>query len=467
MRKRFGNLLAKLTLPALVLLYPAIINAQSSHGSGNAGLERDFQEAMTAQDRGDLERAEALLLKLHNAHPGLFAVDESLGLLLASRGEVSRALPLLEAAVREQPSSDAAHANLGAALYNLHRNQSALDEFQRAVRINPGNASAQKSLGSLYMEIHKPDEAAKALLEAQRLNPEDSDLRLDCITALLAANRLDEAQQMLATVANADRSARAQSLLGEASEKAGNFHDAAQHLAQAAELEPSEENAWMLGVEFLRHWTFAAAETEFEAASAKFPDSKRMRLGMAAAYFGDAQYAKAIPVFADLLGNEPDNSMYAEMLGISCTAPMDPISPRCSVLVTYAQAHPADAKAATYAATLLMIENGDAQSLDLARKLLARAIAADPNLPDAQFQMGVIVQNNSNWKECIPYFERAVKLKPDFAQAHYHLARAYFRIGRKQEGQAQIDLQKKFARQEQEDLDRRLRQIARFVVEFH
>ena len=44
-------------------------------------MERDFQEAMAAQDRGDLDRAQSLLLKLHNAHPGIFAVDESLGLL--------------------------------------------------------------------------------------------------------------------------------------------------------------------------------------------------------------------------------------------------------------------------------------------------------------------------------------------------------------------------------------------------
>jgi tetratricopeptide (TPR) repeat protein len=466
-RKRFGKLLWKLALPALVWISPTIINSQSTHGSSNSGMERDFQEAMAAQDRGDLARAEALLFKLHNAHPGIFAVDESLGLLLASRGEVSRALPLLEAAVREQPSSDTAHANLGAALYQVHRNQSALEEFQRAVRINPRNASAQQSLGRLYMENRRPNEAAKALLEAQRLNPEDSDLKLDCITALLAANRLGEAQQMLSTVADVDRSARAQSLLGEADEKAGKFHDAAEHFAHAVELEPSEENAWMLGAEFLRHWTFDAAATEFEAASAKFPDSKRIRLGLGAALFGAAQYAKAIPVFADLLGHEPDNAMYAEMLGISCNAPMEAISPRCSALVTYAQAHPADAKAATNAATFLMAQNEDAQSLNSARKLLVRAIAADPNLPEAQFQMGKVLQISLNWKGSIPYLERAVKLKPDFAQAHYSLARAYWRLGRKQDGQAQMDLQKKFARQEQEDLDRRLKQIMRFAVEFH
>ena len=468
MRRRFVNLLLYLAFLTPFLSYLCSIHAQAPHLSPSNNMERDFQAAMAAQDRGDTATAETLLTKLHTAHPGIFAVDESLGLLLASRGDVQRALPLLQVAVREQPGSDAAHANYGAALYQLHRNEAALAEFQQATRLNPKNASAQQSLGRIYMEIHKPAEAAKALVAARQLRPDDPDLTLDCVTALLAANRLDEAQRMLATIPDADRMARAQSLLGEADEKAGKFHDAAEHFARAAELDPSEENAWALAVEFLRHWTFDAAATEFQAASAKFPQSKRLRVGLGAALFGAAQYTKAIPVFADLIKDEPNNSTYADMLGVSCNAPADSISPQCSALVTYAQSHPADARAATEAAAFLLLQNNQVdQSLSLARKLLTRAIASNPTMPDAQFRMGVVLQESSDWKGSIPYLERAVKLKLDFAQAHYRLARAYWKTGRNQEGQAQMDLQKKFARQEREDLDQRLKQITRFVVELH
>jgi len=431
-------------------------------------MERDFQAAIAAQDRGDLATAESMLTKLHTVHPGIFAIDESLGLLLVSRGEVQRALPLLQAAVREEPNSEAAHSNLGAALYQLRRNEAALAEFQQAVRINPKNVSAQQSLGRISMESHKPAEAAKALLAAQLLKPDDADLKLDCITALLAADRLDDAQRMLATIPDGERSARAESLLGEADEKAGRFNDAAKHFARATELDPSEENAWLLGIEFLRHWTFDAAVTEFEAASAKFPQSKRIRVGLGAALFGAEQYKKAIPVFAELLSDEPDNATYAEMLGISCNAPSASISSQCSALVPFAQAHPADARAAAEAAAFLLTQSSqDDQSLSIARKLLVSAIASNPTMPDAQFRMGVVLQETSDWKGSIPYLERAVKLKPDFAQAHYRLARAYWKTGRNQEGQAQMDLQKKFARQEREDLDQRLKQITRFVVELH
>ena len=419
---------------------------------------------MAAEDRGDLDGAETLLLRLHTAHPGVFAVDESLGLLLASRGDKHGALRLLEEGVREEPSSDVAHANLGAAFYQLHQNESAIAEFERAVQINPDNVSSQESLGRLWMDDHEPEKAADAFLAVVRLNPDDQDMALDCVTALLQANRLDTAQKMLSSFANADRSARAQSLLGELDEKKGNFRAAARSYARATELDPSEQNAWQLGFEYLRHWTFDAAVTEFQAASGQFPDSKRLRLGLGVALYGAAEYVRAIPVFADLLKSEPDNSLYAELLGMSCDAPLPARLARCTKLVQYAGMHPTDAKAATYAASWLLKYEDSGQHLDLARNLLEHAIAANPTLPEAMFQMGMVMQNGSDWKGSIPFLERAVKLKPDYAQAHYRLALAYWRTGRKQDGQAQMALQKKFARQEQQDLERRLRQITTFTL---
>ena len=71
------------------------------------------------------------------------------------------------------------------------------------------------------------------------------------------------------------------------------------------------------------------------------------------------------------------------------------------------------------------------------------------------------------WKESIPYLERAVKLKTDFSEAHYHLAIAYWRTGRKQDGATEMEFQKKFSKQQKEDLDQRLRQIETFVVDVH
>lgn len=428
-------------------------------------MERTFQAAMAARDRGDTRTAESMLVSLRKRNPGNFAIDESLGMLLAQSSRYKEALPILQVATREAPASDAAHTNLGAAYFQLGRIEEASAELKTAVRLNPKNLTALKSLGQVWMELHQPERAADSYAAALKLDPGDMDVLESCAQARAAAGQLDAARELLNKMPGVEKSATAQSLLGDIEEKSGNFLAAANHYGLAAQLDPSEANAWVVGVEFLRHWTFPPAVQEFEAATTRFPASTRMRLGLGAAYFGNAQYPQAISVFADLLHESRDNALYAEFLGMSCNAVLQQKQPRCLELVNYAEAHPHDARAATYAAASLKAQEPEHPNLTLIRQLLDRAIAADSKLSEAQYEMGVLKQDEDGWKESIPYLERAIELKPDYSQAHYHLALAYWRSGRKQEGQQQMELQRKYSQQEQQDLDHRLRQIVTFRID--
>lgn len=449
-------------LASCLTLLPASLCPQSSP---QQSIEKAFQAAMAAEDRGDFATAESLLRELHAKHPGIFAIDESLGLLHVQQEHFEAALPLLKAAAAEQPNSDAAHANLGAALYRLHRDKEALAEFQIAAHLNPKNANTQESLGRLLMDQHRPAEAAEAFAASIKLTPDNSSLILDRAQALLESNQPQTVVTELTAMSNAEQSASVQLLLGDAEEKLGSYQRAAEHYARAVELDPTEANVWALGVEFLRHWTFDPAIKEFEAAATKFPNSTRIKLGLGAAYFGGAKYAESIPVFADLLGADPNNALYAELLGMSCTAVAQANKDRCSALVDFAQSHPRNAKVSTYAASMLLTESSDSDRTALAEKLLTNALAVDPRSADAHYQMGLLRQNLNDWAGSVPSLEKAVALKPDLAQAHYRLALAYWRTGRKADGQAQMELQKKYSKQEKEDMDKRLRQITTFIVD--
>lgn len=440
-----------------IMLFPQSSTEQTT--------ERTFQAAMAAQDRGDLKTAESMLSELHSKHPGNFAIEESLGLLYVQQEKFEAALPLLKAAALARPDSDAAHANLGAAYYKLHKNQQALAEFQIAARLDPKNASTQESLGRLLMEQHRPAQAAEAFAAAIKLNAENTDLFLDRAQALIEAGQAARAAAELNAMNAVGNSATAQLLLGDAEEKLGSYQKAMEHYARAVELDPSEPNVWALGVELLRHWTFDPATKEFEAAVAKFPNSTRLKLGLGTAYFGGSRYADSIPVFADLLGSDPNNALYAELLGMACTAVAESNKERCSALVDYAQAHPRDARVSTYAASMLLTETAGTDRTDIARKLLTSALAVDPRSAEAHYQMGLLKQNQGDWTGSVPSLERAIALKPDLAPAHYRLALAYWRTGRKQEGQAQMELQKKYAKQQKADMDHRLHQIATFIVD--
>jgi tetratricopeptide (TPR) repeat protein len=427
--------------------------------------DAQFQAAMAAQDRGDLEQARTILIKLRRLHPGNFAVDESLGMVYVAQHKFAEALPFLEEAARVQPSSDAAQANLGAALYRVHRNAEALFAFRRAAQLNPANPETQQSLGELLLDAGQPREAAGAFAQAMRLKKNDPALTLEYASALVAAADLDQAEQAVIALPGSDNSAEAHAVLGEIDEKRGNYRAAANHFARAAELDPSEAHVWALGVEFLRHWTFDAAIREFQAGAVDFPASTRMKLGLATAYFGAGKYGEAIPVFAALLQQDKDNHLDAEMLGMACTAVSSAGKDDCSTLIAYAQSHPRDARAAAYATTLLLTENAGPAEIAIGRKLLNQAIRTDPRLPEAQYLMGLVRQQDGDWSGSIANLEAALQAKPQLAQAHYRLALAYWRTGRKQEAQLEAALQKKYAQAQQQDLDRRLREITTLIVD--
>jgi tetratricopeptide (TPR) repeat protein len=431
----------------------------------SAELEREFQAAMDAQQKGDLTRSNAILVSLRRRHPGIFAVDESLGMNYAAQQKYAEALPLLQAATGEDPSSDVAFANLGAALFKLHRNQEALTELEHAVRLNPQNSVTQQSLGEVLLAEGKASRAAEAYEAALAIKPDDLDLKLACATALVAAGAPDKARGLLGDVPQLNERADAQQLIAEIDEKKGDYQQAVAHFTRAAEIEPSEERVWALGEEFLRHWTFEAAIREFEFAAERFPTSTRMKLGLGAAYFGGAHYASAIPVFAALLKEDKNNALDAELLGMACTAVNESAQKQCEPLISYAEAHPKDAKANTYAAAMLLTETATDAGNALARKLLTNALAADPKLAEAHYRVGMLDQNQGAWAASVAPLERAIALKPDFAQAHYRLALAYWRVGRKEDGQREMESEKRYAQQEAQDLNRRLRQITTFIVD--
>ena len=448
-----------------IALTAASVFAQSAAaGSITPADNQAFQEAQADLDAGNTTAAELLLRRLQARHPDNYEINESLGLLYASAGRIAQATPLLSAAAREAPNSDVAHANLGTAYLKLGRTADAARELTIAARLNPANAGTQQALGQAWMLEKQPAKAATAFEAALAHGGDDAALLYNAALALFNSGNAAEAEPLLARMPNVETSAEAQSLYGDIDEQLGHYEDAAKHDANAVRLDPSEANLYMLGIEFLRHWTFDPAAKEFEAGVRMFPHSQRMRLGLGVALYGGGRYDQAIPVFADLLDENPKNTMYAELLGRTCTVLTEGNQPQCTTLTAYAQQHPKDAILATYAATSILHQPADSAQLDVARHLLAAAIRANPDLPEARYGMGLLLQTESAWAKSIPELEAAIRLRPEYASAHYRLAMALSHTGQHEQARAEIALQQKYNQQEQAGVDARLKQVTTFLV---
>ena len=426
-------------------------------------MEREFQAAMAAQDRGDLDQAQSMLIALRRQHSGFFAVDESLGLLYVAREQFANALPILKAAAKENPSSDVAHANLGADYLKLGENRDAVRELEIAARLNPKNKETLSDLGEAFTANGQPADAAKAFGSAVALEPENADLRYNWAAVLLDAGDADQAAQALAPVRGQETMPQVQELLGEIAEKQGRFLEAVQHLQDAAKLDPSEGNLYLLGMEYLKHWTFEPALKFFEYGVAQYPSSRRMLLGLGITRYSMNQVPVAASIFARLLDADPGNAMYADLLGKSCTLFADTIK-ECVKLEQYAEANQKNAAIDTYAATSILARPGESPNLLLAARLLDTAIAINPKLAEAHYQKGLLLQFQEKWTESIPELESSVALKPESSRAHYRLALAYARSGNREKAKEQFALQKKYREQEKEGIDARFSEVQMFVV---
>ena len=133
-----------------------------------------------------------------------------------------------------------------------------------------------------------------------------------------------------------------------------------------------------------------------------------MQMGLGIAYYGAAQYDHAIETFARLLAQEPDNEMSGEIFGRSCTVLTDHQNALCRGLLTMAQQHPENANLDLYAAVDILHQPATPDKLEQARKLLEQALARDPKLAEAHYQLGMILQTGNQWQASIGEMHVAV-----------------------------------------------------------
>ncbi|MGA8161760.1 MAG: tetratricopeptide repeat protein [Acidobacteriaceae bacterium] len=451
---------------ALVLAggFPGRAGLFGQDAAFSAEEQQDFRTAMEAVNRGEAATAQPLLIALHARHPHNFEINESLGLIYAGGNNLQAALPLMAAAAEERPDSDAASVNLGVACLKLGKNEEAARALEHAVGLNPRDARAQAALGQARMELGQPARAAEAFQQALGAGGDNAALLYNAALAEFDSGKAAQAASLLARVPGAGTSATAQSLYGDVDEKLGLYKEAGQHYINAARLDPTEANEYVLGVEFLRHWTFQPAAREFAAASQRFPESRRLRVGLGVAYFGDHNYKQAIAVFSALLAADPENATYADLLGRSCSVLTEGSDPNCAPLLAFARKHPQQGTIATDAAISLLNQPGNPEQTAEAERLLDAALRVTPNLPEAHYEKGMLLQRESRWKESIPELQAAVRLKPGYAAAHYRLALAWARTGERDKAREEIALQQKYSAEESRNRDERLSQMQTLLV---
>jgi Flp pilus assembly protein TadD len=303
-----------------------------------------------------------------------------------------------------------------------------------AARKSPDSVDAQYALASLYLQHGRLKAALPHLQRAQAIAPNHYASGYDLAVALIELGRLEEARSQIDRMLAGKETGELHNLLGDLEERAGRMVAAAEQYQRAAHMAPTEEHLFDWGNNLLQMRASEPAAEVFSASVKRYPKSARLHIGLGIAQYSRGQYSAAVMSFCDAADLAPKDPRPYQFLGEVYGVAPEMAAEVTTRLARFVETQPRNGAAHLYyALSLWKGERGASSAADLRQVeiLLRRATALDPSLSKAFLELGILLADQQRHKEAIVELQRAVKLAPDVAQAHYRLAQSYQRTGQR------------------------------------
>lgn len=441
----------------------SLLCAQSTPGQT---LDANYKAAVAEYDAGRYSEAAHRLEAILPLATRSFQVHELLGLIYASMSENAKALSQLQLAVRLQPNSAAARTNLGACLLKSGQSALAAEQFRKSLQLDSSAYDANHDLGELYIQSGKLAQAVPLLVAAQKANPSSYNNGFDLVMADFQLGRLSQAKIAATSLLKKHETGELHDLLGEIDEKSGDFMGAANEYQTAAHLDPSEDNLFDWGSEMLLHRTYEPAISIFQNATQRYPNSPRLFVGLGLALYSRGLYDDAVKALlraADLDPSDPRCYLFLSKAYDS--------SPGLATAVTdrfrrYAEEQPNNSRAQYYYAISLWKAKRTAGSpvdLGTVESLLKKSIALDDSLAEAHVQLGDLYEDQHQYEDSIPQYQRALALDPTLSDAHYRLGMDYVHVGKKDLAQKELAVYQQLRAKHLAQVDKERAEVRQFV----
>jgi tetratricopeptide (TPR) repeat protein len=330
-----------------------------------------FASARTAQVAGRLDEAEASYREYLKRFGPKAEVLANLGALLARRENYPEAIRRYKEALKLDPSLSPLHLNLGLAYLKQTQPGPAISEFDLFLKAQPGHRQAMQLRAMALLEFERYFEAEK---QYRGLLPSaDITISLGLATALLRQNRVDEARSVLEPVLEQSGSAESLLVLGQLLLQEGRADEALGALEQARRLNPN-----------LLH----------------------LRIALGSALWRQHRPEDAIREWRDELVSYPGSFEAAYMLGSALSLKIETRPEAEALLRRAVAARPRNARANFQLAKLVWQKSKNPEVLSF----LERAIQADPELREAFFLHGTVLQSLGRKAEASKSFARVKEL---------------------------------------------------------
>ena len=254
-------------------------------------------------------------------------------------------------------------------------------------------------------------------------------------------SKLESVQQLRARLSKEGQNAEIFDLLGRSEEKAKDFGAAALAYSNAVQIRPSETYVFDWGNALLAQRAYPSAASAFEFGVAHFPESRRLKLGLAVARYFQGEYHAAVELFFLVSDLQPSDPRPYFFLSLNYPgANTQDLESMLARLRRFTNLDPKNGFAYFYYASALWNNVQHSTRLDEIESSLRRAIALQPDFPEAHFYLGAVLDERQLSSEAIAEFQRSVALQPRLESAHYRLAQLYSRTGQKSRAAKEFEI---------------------------
>jgi tetratricopeptide (TPR) repeat protein len=375
-----------------------------------------------------------------------------LGMVSENMGDYATTARILGAVPDEVGKQPEALAALARSYYHLKQPEKAQATLAR-LQLHPAGPEATFLGAQIAAQMRDYETAQKMLIALRPTFPDQPRLDYQLAQVEYQAGRFDDSRRLLESLRESGNGTAAVfNLLGWCYQKQGRPKEAVSALEEAIRLAPAEEASYLdLGKILLAQRSLPSALRAAEQATGTFPASPAAFELQGFVEMGMGQFTDAVRSYgraAVLDSSRPDC-----ILGLAKAQFAAGLTKEASAnFEAGIKRFPRDARLqATYATVLLkQVETGDASAESHAERLLRDALALDPSLFDAHYQLGNLALTKGRIAEARQHMEQAVKLDPESSPAHFALSRVYRRLGLKEEAARQVQLYEKLKASESE-----------------
>jgi tetratricopeptide (TPR) repeat protein len=332
--------------------------------------------------------------------------------------------------VRKQPESIAA---LARSYYHLQQKEKARAAL---AQLSPTGVQAT-FLGAQIADEMQDFETARGLLASIRATYPDH-MKLESTLAQVAyhAGQFAECESILQGLfTSGNQTAPTLNLQGWCYHKQGKSSEAVESLKQAISLAPTEETNYLDLTRILVEQNSLPRALELAKHTTEiFPTSSEAYESRGLVEAGMSQFTDAIESYTYASQIDPLRSN--SLLGLAQAQASAGLTKEAfSNFEAGSKKFPKDARFKNFYAAVLLkqADSGDTQAEAHANQLLREALALDPSLSDAHYQLGNLALKHDQVAEAEKHFEKVIRLEPNNVQAHFALASVYRRLGRQED----------------------------------